>query len=406
VRILILAPQWPDPPRQGAAIRNREIALHLATRHTVTLLTFAPDGGDPQMEPLRDACSHVEVLPAQRRTSKQRLRTLFTSSRPDMAWRLFSLQMLARVQQLHSEETFDAVHVEGIEMAPYAFALLQGDVPHPTVTYDAHNAEYLLQRRAFTTDLREPRRLPQALYSLVQWLRLRRYERDLCLRCKHLIAVSPADMRALSALHPRIGERTLLLPNGVDPEFWAPEAVEPAPEVEEPALVFDGSMSFRPNVDAVRWMAVEVWPFVRQERPDARFYIVGRDPAPSVRALDTIEGVHVTGAVADTRPWVRAATVYVVPMRMGGGVRLKVLQAMSMSRAVVSTPMGAEGIDAASGREMLLAADAPGFARSVLTLLGDPERRKELGRAARARAAERYAWNNLLPALDSVYPSG
>jgi polysaccharide biosynthesis protein PslH len=404
MRILILAPQWPDPPRQGAAIRNREIALHLAARHSVTLLTFAPDGGDPQMEPLLEVCHHVEVLPPPRRTPAQRLRTLLSSSRPDMAWRLCSRRMLERVEALHSEEPFDAVHVEGIEMAPYAFTLLEGDAPHPTVTYDAHNAEYLLQRRAATTDLREPRRLPHALYSLVQWLRLRRYERDLCLGSKHVIAVSPADMRALSTLHPRIGERTLLLPNGVDPEFWSPEAVESAPEVEEPALVFDGSMSFRPNVDAVRWMAAEVWPLVRREVPDARFYIVGRDPAPSVRALASTGGIHVTGAVSDTRPWVRAATVYVVPMRMGGGVRLKVLQAMSMGRAIVSTPMGAEGIDVESGREMILAADAPRFARAVLDLLGDPPRRERLGDAARARATESYSWSKLLPTLDAIYP--
>jgi glycosyltransferase involved in cell wall biosynthesis len=169
-------------------------------------------------------------------------------------------------------------------------------------------------------------------------------------------------------------------------------------------VVFDGTMDFRPNVDAVLWFVNEVWPTIHAERPHSRFYIVGRNPVPEVVALGEVAGVVVTGAVEDTRPWVAGATVYVVPMRMGGGVRLKVLQAMSMGCAIVSTSMGAEGIDLRPGKDMLMSFSPEGFAQAVLLLLSDPTRRRALGSSARELVTTHYAWEHLLPLLDEVYP--
>ena len=169
-------------------------------------------------------------------------------------------------------------------------------------------------------------------------------------------------------------------------------------------MVFDGSMDFRPNVDAVLWFASEVWPHMRRARPEARFYVVGRNPTAQVRQLASLPGITVTGAVEDTRPWVACAAVYVVPMRMGGGVRLKLLQAMAMERGIVCTPMGAEGVPVRHGRELLLAGSPEAFARSALDLMSDPDRRAALGRAARRLVTARYDWSVLLPALDGIYP--
>ena len=173
MKILVLAPQWPDPPRQGAAIRNLHILKYLAARHRVTLATFDA-GFVVDREPLEFACEQVVLLPApRRRTIRGRLVSLSFSSLPDMAWRLWSDEMRRRVAALVERERFDAVHVEGIEMAPYGELVLDLS-PRTRMTYDAHNAEYLLQRRAFTTDLRQRGHLPRAMYSLVQWWRLRR----------------------------------------------------------------------------------------------------------------------------------------------------------------------------------------------------------------------------------------
>jgi sugar transferase (PEP-CTERM/EpsH1 system associated) len=406
VKILILAPQWPDPPRQGAAIRNAQITLYLARKHEVTLLTFET-GADAGAEiyDLRTVCHRVEVIPAPTRTSSERLIRMLASSMPDMGWRLYSETMWHRVEELCREEKFDAIHVEGIEMAPYGLHALHL-LPKARLVYDAHNAEYLLQRRAFTTDIKQVRRLPRALYSLLQWLRLRRFERHLALASKRVLAVSPADLSAISRLANALRNRVVLLPNGVEPSYWARNAVMPQDVlVGQSALVFDGTMDYRPNVDAVLWFASEVWPLVRAERPHARFYIVGRNPAPEVLALSEDTGIIVTGAVDDTRPWVAGAEVYVVPMRMGGGVRLKVLQAMSMGCAIVSTPMGAEGIALRPGKDMLITFSPQGFANAILLLMSSRDRRRALGQSSRELVTSLYSWDSLLPVLDEIYPA-
>jgi glycosyltransferase involved in cell wall biosynthesis len=311
--------------------------------------------------------------------------------------------MWRRVKELCREEQFDAIHVEGIEMAPYGLLALRA-LPRARMVYDAHNAEYLLQRRVFSIDFRHLRRLPRALYSFMQWYRLRGFERHVLRESKRVLAVSPADAAALSRLSLFTRDRVTLLPNGVDPDFWWRGAIKPEDlEVGSEAIVFDGTMDFRPNVDAVLWFAQDVWPLVRAERPHARFYIVGRNPLPEVLALSEDPGIIVTGMVDDTRPWVAGGEVYVVPMRMGGGVRLKVLQAMAMECAIVSTPMGAEGIAVRPGKDMLITFSPRGFANAVLLLLSDRHRRRALGASARELVSSQYSWDSLLPVLDELY---
>jgi glycosyltransferase involved in cell wall biosynthesis len=321
---------------------------------------------------------------------------------PDMAWRLQSDAMAERLEELCSNSYFDAIHVEGIEMVPYGLLALKLD-PMAWMTYDAHNAEYLLQRRAFTTDIPHVERFLRAVYSLNQWWRLRGYESRIAGMSKHVITVSPADSAALARLSLRLRDRMTVLPNGVDLDYWSPEEVVPEQMMVPESLVFDGSMDFRPNIDAVQWFASEIWPLIRKEHPEACFYIVGRNPVPEVRSLADIQGITVTGPVDDMRPWVAGASVYVVPIRMGGGVRLKVLQAMSMGKAIVSTPMGAEGITTSPGVDMLLARTPAEFAASVLHLLDDPDLRRSLGDSSRELVTTGYAWDTLLPTLDTIY---
>jgi len=404
MKILVLAPQWPDPPRQGASIRNLHLLHYLAKHHRVTLLTFRPDG-PMDTSALTEICDLAEALPMPRRSTPRRFLQFATSVMPDMAWRMQSDAMERRLEEVCGNSYFDAIHVEGIEMVPYGLMALKLD-PLAWMTYDAHNAEYLLQRRAFTTDIPHARRFLRGIYSLSQWWRLRRYEGRIARISKHVITVSPADMAALARLSLRLRDRVTLLPNGVDPDFWSSEVVTPEPMMVAESLVFDGTMDFRHNVDAAKWFASQVWPMVKRAHPDARFYIVGRNPLPEVQALADIPGITVIGPVDDMRPWVAGASVYVVPVRMGGGVRLKVLQAMSMGRAIVSTPMGAEGILARPGVDMLMARTAAEFAASILHLLDDPEQRRSLGDSARELVTTRYAWDSLLPVLDTIYKPG
>jgi glycosyltransferase involved in cell wall biosynthesis len=163
-------------------------------------------------------------------------------------------------------------------------------------------------------------------------------------------------------------------------------------------------MDFRPNVDAMAWFCEAVWPGLRALRPKARLAIVGRDPAPRVAALaDPALGIEVSGAVEDVRPWIAEAGVVVVPLRVGGGTRLKVLEAMAMGKAVVATSLGVEGLDLQPGVEAEIVDDPAAMAASIARLMADPAARAALGRRARARALADYRWEVLVPRIEALY---
>ncbi|MFN3763706.1 MAG: glycosyltransferase, partial [Anaerolineae bacterium] len=379
MNLLFLTSQVPYPPRQGGALRAWGMISALARSHTVTILSFHDAVGVPPRPPDFGHISLDVVPEPPPRPLPRRLRDLLLSRQPDMALRLESPLFRQRLAERLAAQPFDAVHIEGIEMAPF-LDVLERARPRPLIIFDDFNCEFLLQKRAFLTDLRHPTRWHGALYSLVQWRRLRQYEAEICRRADHVIAVSEADAQALGTLVP--GLRLTVVPNGVDVSAYDPQ-IPPAPGMAENALVFTGKMDFRPNVDAVLWFADRVLPRIREQVPDVRFWVVGQRPHRRLEPLRRHPAIVLTGSVEDTRPYIAGATVYVAPLRIGGGTRLKILEAMAMERAVVATRLGAEGYEVQDGRELLLADDAEAFAAAVVSLLNDPARRAAIGRAAR-----------------------
>ena len=409
-RILVLTPQLPYPPRQGTAIRNYNLIAHLARRHRLHLLTFLQEGDELAADsPLLDHCERVECVPSPRRTQTQRVLTTATSHLPDMALRLASGMFQERLSALFASETYDVVQIEGIEMAPYGLWLhgrprFSGLSPRPLLVFDDHNAEYLLQQRVFETDLRRPRRWPGALYSLIQWRKLRRYEAHVCRQVDGVAAVSEADATALRRLVP--GLEVSVVPNGVDLSFYDESAVSGrsgAVRLPPSSLVFTGKMDFRPNVDAVLWFAADILPLIRAERPDVHFVVVGQKPHARLDPLRQREDVTITGWVEDVRPYFSGAAVYVAPLRMGGGTRLKLLEAMSMSKAIVSTSLGCEGFDVTDGQEMRIADGAQAFARAVLELMENSAQRESLARRAHSFVEAHYDWEAIVPGLEKLY---
>ena len=178
------------------------------------------------------------------------------------------------------------------------------------------------------------------------------------------------------------------------------------PPVDPPRLVFTGKMDYRPNIDAVLWFGREVLPLVVAREPAVRFQIVGMNPHPRLDELRANPAVEITGAVADTRPYIYGAAAYVIPMRVGGGTRFKALEAMASARAIVSTRLGVEGIPVQSGQELLLADTPADFAAAVLRLIADARGaghlHSELGRQARRFVAEQYGWPAIVPRLEEV----
>lgn len=392
-RVLMLTPQLPYPPRQGTALRNWGLLRGLATHHELWLLSFAaPEQAATPPETLRALVRDVAVIPQPSRTLGQRLWALLSSTQPDLIQRLRSAAFETQLHTWLETYAFDWLLVEGLELTFPLMRVWQRAHP-PRVAFDAHNCEYLLQQRAFQSDLRHPRRWAGAAYSWLQWRRLRRHEATICRRADLVLAVSAADAAALRRIAPAV--IPLVIPNGLDVEAYA--GWEDAAPLQQPAFVFTGTMDFRPNVDGALWFATEVWPRIRAALPTAHAYIVGKRPHPRLEALRAIPGLELTGAVPDTRPYIRAAAVYVVPLWVGGGTRFKILEAGAMRKAIVSTTLGAEGFPDVA-QAVTLADDAATFAAACITLAQDTALRERQG--ARAHAFVRaYDWEALLPPL-------
>jgi sugar transferase (PEP-CTERM/EpsH1 system associated) len=394
MRLLFLTPQLPYPADKGTRIRNFGLIKELAGRHDVAVLSFGDPGDRAAIAALERHCRVLAVVPPPARGRLDRAARTLLDPTPDLARRLWSADYARRLGDALACERPDVVQIEALEMLPHWLAVRRGD--GPVAVLDEHNAEWILQQRHGQTDARSGRAVGAA-YSLVQARKLRSYEGRALGAANAVVCVSAEDARALRSVgRPR---RLIVVPNGVDVAALPRRPVEPDGQM----VLFTGTMDYRPNVDAARWFVGAVWPLVRVDRPAARFVIAGRDPAPAVRALASQPGVEVTGSVPDVTPLFRQAAVYVAPLRVGGGVRLKILEAFAHGAPVVSTRLGAEGIDLAEGRDALLADDAPSFACAVGRLLADQAQRGALAGAGRALVEARYDWKVLVPALERLY---
>ncbi len=402
MRILLLTPQRPYPPHQGTTLRNFNLIKELAQRHTVSVLTFLePEQAHQDATPLLNLCHQIETIPVPRRSILRRLAQMLFTRRPDMSWRLWSPALNERLVTLLSQETFDVVEIEGIEMAPYLPTIQSAAHPRPLIIYDAHNAEWILQKRAFEADLKTPARWLAAAYSWVQWHRLRQYEADLISQVDHTVAMSAPDKVALRNL---IAEAPLtVIPNGVDLAAYS-RPIQNTPHHHD--LIFIGKMDFRPNIDAMLWFGQQVLPLIQAQRPQTTLAIVGQRPHPRLDVLRAIPGLTITGYVDEVRPYLAGATLCVIPLRVGGGTRLKLLEAMAMGKAIISTTVGAEGFPVVNGQELILADEPALFADAVLDLLNNPARRLELGRTGQTFAQATYGWDALVPQLENIYRAG
>ncbi len=397
-RILLLTPQLPYPPQQGTSLRNFHLLRALAQRHHVTLLSFAERDRAADTARLAELARVLPPIAVPERTTGQRLRGLLTSRAPDMARRLHSAALAAALADALRDEVFDVVQIEGIELA-WTMPLIRETAPGTRIVLDCHNAETELQRRALRADRRQPRRWPAAVYSAAQVGRLARFEREALRAADAIIAVSEEDRRQLMALA-EPAKPIAVIPNvvAVDDYQWA----GPVPDEARFDIVFTGKMDYRPNVDGVLWFAEAIWPLVRQARPATTWAIVGQRPHTRLAALGDAPGITLTGRVDQVQPYLAGAGVYVLPLRIGSGTRLKLIEAMAAGCAVVSTTIGAEGFALESGREAIVADTPEAFAAAVRALLDDPARRVALGEQARVFAAQ-YDWQRVGPLLDGVY---
>ncbi len=396
MRLLFLSPQLPWPLVSGARLRVYHLLRAAAREHRVDLLSFADDGPSASVPmELRELCGTVELVSAPpRRSPLARVLGAALSPLPDLAERLWSAEMRQALANRLASQRYDAVQACGLEMGRY---LMQ--VRGPRRILDEFNAEYLLQRSAARTDLTSPSGWPAVAYSAAQVTRLRAFEAALCRHADLVLAVSDEDAVALRELAPATPIH--IVPNGVDPGSFPFH--EPGTDCQ-PTLLFTGSMDYRPNDDAALWFVQRVLPLVKARLPEVRFFVVGHRPRPAL--VDSVRhdtAIAVTGGVDALEPYWDAACLYVLPMRMGGGVRFKAMEALSLGLPLVSTTFGMQGIAARPEHEYLNADTPETFAAAIFRLLEDAALRLRLARAGRELVEQRYAWRHVEPRLLHAY---
>jgi glycosyltransferase involved in cell wall biosynthesis len=385
VRILWVKAGKLLPVDTGGKIRSYNILRHLARSHEVTLLSYY--GGE------RDAAYEGEIqreLPGAQPIYTAALDGSFLAQGLAYLGRLFDSAPFAVTKFTHAEvQRVVALGLEEnkFDVAVCDFLSASRNFPEnlatPTVLFQ-HNVESALWRRMASTESNPAKRLAYQLEAR----KMSRYESSALGRFHHVIAVSEHDRQQMLAMDSNCN--ITVVPTGVDTQKYG---VAPPASVYPPRIVFTGSMDWEPNIDAVAYFCQEIFPSVRAEFPSAVFQIVGRNPHSRVKELAS-PSVEVTGTVPSVGEYLGAATVVVVPLRIGGGTRLKIFEAMAMGKAVVSTSIGSEGLDVKSGRDLILADDAATLAQAITLLLRDSELRRRYEQAA-ARLAGQYDWSNI-----------
>jgi sugar transferase (PEP-CTERM/EpsH1 system associated) len=375
------------PLDKGGRIRTYEMLRRLRDRHRVTYVAL-DDGAITAEQRARapEYCDVLVLVPWRRapltgvRRGLAILRNVFSSV--PFALAPYRSAAMARAIREHCMAGVDRADVVVCDFLTPALNVPDG-LPCPVVLFQ-HNVEAMIWERRTRVAGNPVARA----YMGEQWRRMRRIEREQCLRFDQVVAVSPEDA---AVFRQQYGvERVSSVPTGVDTEFFHPSgAVAQRPS----SIVFTGSMDWMPNEDGMVFFVEEVLPLVERAVPEVSLTIVGRNPTARVNALARGHPrITVTGTVPDVRPFLEGASVVVVPLRIGGGTRIKIYEAMGMERAVVSTTIGAEGLDVVDGEHILLADSPTAFAEATIALLRSPDRASAIGRSAATHVRTHFGW--------------
>jgi glycosyltransferase involved in cell wall biosynthesis len=389
MRILYVAPKIPWPATDGGRIAIYELIRHITARgHQAAFLGFGSSQAADEL------CAHANLLWAKavaHNTATNPVSALgnLLSPLPYTASKYKSGAMADAIRSALQEELFDLVQLENTHMAHYLGVVQRHNKP---AVLRLHNVESLLAERYARTV--PP---PLSWYVSLQARRMAQFESRACEQASLCLAITEEDAERIRRLAP--DAQVAVSPAGVDLERFSPQLMS-----EEPGtVVYVASMNWPPNADSARWFRTEIWPRILKEEPTARWIIVGKDPPTDILHWpEEDRSITVTGFVEDIRPDLNRGSVVVVPLRSGGGMRLKILEAMAAGKAVVSTPLGAEGIPARNGEEIILAPADRTFAAEVVRLLRQGSERKRIGKAARVWV-ERYGWNRIAEALEREY---
>jgi glycosyltransferase involved in cell wall biosynthesis len=389
VRVLVVGAWFPYPPRWGWATRVYQLARQLAVRHDVTLLTYATSADEENVAELERQGLRVETVRQEAPSTIERrgaqLRSLLGRT-PYEPHRTYSREMQQAIDRLFAREAFDVVQLESTLVWPFRF-------PDGTpLVLDEHNVDYETYAR-----MREGTRSPlRKAFYLVEEGRVRRYEQDAWRRSSGLVLTSAREEEMAREVAPHTA--TAVVPNGVDTEYFTPDASG----IEPRTIVFNGVLDYRPNLDAALFLADEVLPRVHETHPDARVVVVGRGGPDELQQVRK-PNVDATGEVPDVRPYLARAEVVAVPILAGSGTRFKVVEGLAMSKPMVSTAVGCEGIGVEDGRHLLIADTSEELASAIVRLFDDAALARSLGQAGREYVEREYSWTRAGERLQALY---
>ncbi|MEW8027521.1 MAG: glycosyltransferase family 4 protein [Candidatus Thiodiazotropha sp.] len=401
MKILFLSQIIPYPPHGGVLQRGYNIIREIGKDNDVYLLAFHhPDTIasksllDESMAELKKLCAEVHYFKLWPKQSKfHKLIAFFIGIFYPLPFSVLAHKSNSFREKIHDiigKYDIDVVHIDTVGLSQYKKYVK--DIPC-IVTH--HNIESSLMARRSKVESNWFTRY----YVAKQSQRLRKYETEESAKYPVNVMMSTNDADELKEMSPSVG--TFIVPNGVDINYF-----ENLQQQEERAIIYTGGMNMFANKDAVMYLISDIWPMVKAKIPDIKFYIIGQDPPKDlihIASEDT--GIKVLGYVDDIRPHVSKSAIYVVPLRVGGGTRLKVLDALAQGKAIVSTSIGSEGIEVSDRINIFLEDTSEGFASSIIELIKDETRRKELGRQARKLAEDKYAWPSIAEELIEAYKS-
>jgi len=315
------------------------------------------------------------------------------SRRPLIQSFYYDARLAQQVRDLTTRVAYDIIQVEFPFLTPYLKAIKPHSRAKKILTM--HNIESL----RFERELRLSRWSNRRLVLLGTYIFFRAWEKEALKQFDGIITVSDVERNWVQRHAP--GSTVDVIPNGVDTSYFSP--LSPVPLKTNPHILFTGAMDYPPNVDAACWFCNEILPVLHRNIPDIGLKIVGKNPHPQVLELGKKKGVEVTGTVPDIRSYLAGSAALIVPLRSGGGTRLKILEAMAMERPVISTTVGAEGLKITPGGDILIADNAQQFVSHIQLLLRSPETAELIGQRGRLLVTQKYDWQVCLGRLDRLY---
>lgn len=388
MHILWIKTELLHPVDKGGKIRTYNMLKELKRHHRITYLTLDDGVANAAEREAASEYSHelvcVKYQPREKFTAgfySELLANLF-SPLPYAIRKYQSLQLQQEISERVKAGEVDLVVCDFLAPA----ANVPQDLSCPTLLFQ-HNVEAMIWKRHYEVQTN----LLKKSYLFAQWLKMRAFERSTCRRFDAVVAVSNEDREQM---HNQYGLQSVFeVPTGVDTNFFRPSGKE---KTDAHSIVFTGSMDWLPNEDAITYFTEDILPIVKKEVPDVTLTVVGRNPYPSLLDLANRDcSLVVTGRVDDVRPYMARASAYIVPLRIGGGTRLKIFEAMAMEKAIVSTTIGAEGLPVADGQELLLADSAESFASALVKVLKDKALANALGARAAATVREKFGWGGV-----------